>query len=836
VKNRHTAFVAASVIAIAFAQSAQAQDAPPANDQQAAAPASETTPEDVIVTGTRVAGRSKLDSASPVDVLTSAALSRQGTTELAAALSSVAPSIDFPRPSAVDGTDAIRPATLRGLSPDETLVLINGTRAHTSALVNINGSVGRGAAATDLNTIPTVALDRIEVLRDGASAQYGSDAIAGVVNVRLREARSGGGAQIDYGFYDTDVNAARSSRNVIGEHSVTASAWQGFGFGDDGYVTISGEYLQRDPTNRADLDPRVTPNRVTGRFGDPAVTQYTGWINAGTSISDHLKLYGWFGYQDRDSRSAAFPRNENAAIVAAANGNPAITVDDVYGYQFGFLPIINTKSRDLNAALGLKGDVAGWDVDLNVTYGRNKIGFRTLNSVNYTLGATSPTDFSDGALIYDQWVAGLDVSRKFDVFKSLNVAFGIEGRREGFQIQAGQLESYEPVPPDLGTVFPNATPGAQGFVGFSPANAIDAHRNNGSAYIDVEAQVTDKLLIGLAGRGETYSDFGQTATGKASIRYDFTPWFALRGTVSTGFRAPSLQQQYFTSVSSVVQTVTDPNTGLPTSEVLIAGLYPSVSPVGTALGGKALEPEKSTNISFGTVIRAGGFDLTVDAYQIKIRDQIGLSENIQQSSSQSTATNAQIKALLDPFGVSAARFFLNGLASKTQGIDAVAHYRAHTGGAGTFDFTVAGNLNRIKITRVPRQTGPLTDVTLFARSRIYTLTEGTPGEKVTGTLDWSLGDLGATARVTYYGDVNQPGTPADGSGDFHTGAKAISDLEFRYQPNKGAQFGIGVSNLFDIYPNKIPANLDTTGVVAFPFYSPWGFNGRYLYVRAGLSW
>jgi len=169
-------------------------------------------------------------------------------------------------------------------------------------------------------------------------------------------------------------------------------------------------------------------------------------------------------------------------------------------------------------------------------------------------------------MIYDQWVAGLDVSRKFDVFKSLNVAFGIEGRREGFQIQAGQLESYEPVPPNLGTVFPNATPGAQGFVGFSPANAIDAHRNNGSAYIDVEAQVTDKLLIGLAGRGETYSDFGQTATGKASIRYDFTPWFALRGTVSTGFRAPSLQQQYFTSVSSVVQTVTDPNTGLPTSE------------------------------------------------------------------------------------------------------------------------------------------------------------------------------------------------------------------------------------------------------------------------------
>lgn len=821
VKPHRTAFVTASALAIAFAQSASAQDAPPAADAQAA-PAETPAPEDVIVTGTRVAGRSKLDSASPVDVLSGNALRQQGTTELAAALSSVAPSIDFPRPSAVDGTDAIRPATLRGLSPDQTLVLINGVRSHTSALVNINGSVGRGSAATDLNTIPTVALDRIEVLRDGASAQYGSDAIAGVVNVRLREARSGGGASVNYGFYDTEIDAARSDRRTIGEHTVTASAWQGFGFGDDGYVTVSGEYVQRDPTNRADVDPRLTPNRLVGRFGDPSVTQYSGWLNAGTSLTDNVKLYGWVGYQDRDTRSAAFPRLFNATITA---GN---TVASVYPqYPDGFLPLINTKSRDLNSAIGLKGDFGGWNVDLNLSYGRNKIDFRTLNSANYTYGADSKTDFSDGALIYDQWVAGLDVSRNFDVFQSLNIAFGIEGRREGFEIQAGEPESY-----GVGTVFPTTTPGAQGFVGFSPANEIKAHRQNGSAYIDLEAQVTDKLLIGLAGRGETYSDFGETATGKASLRYDVTPWFALRGTASTGFRAPSLQQQYFTSVASVVQNVVIG--GVPTSQVLLAGLYPSVSPVASALGGLPLEPEKSTNLSVGTVIRAGGFDLTVDAYQIKIRDQIGLSENIQQSTAQSDATNAQIKALLDPFGVSAARFFLNGLASKTQGIDAVAHYRAHTGGAGTFDLTVAGNLNRIKITRIPTQTGPLTDLTLFARSRIVTLTNGTPGEKVTGTIDWSLGDLGATARVTYYGDVNEPGSAP--AADLHTGQHAITDFEFRYQAKKGAQFGIGVNNLFDVYPDRAPATLNTTGIVAFPYYSPFGFNGRYLYVRAGLSW
>lgn len=817
--TRHRIAIAASVLAMAVAQNAHAQDVPAdaAAAPQTAAPADDSG-SDIIVTGTRVAGRTKLDTASPVDVLDGATLRRQGTTELAAALSSVAPSIDFPRPSAVDGTDAIRPVTLRGLSPDETLVLVNGVRAHTSALVNINGSVGRGSAAVDINTFPTTALDRIEVLRDGASAQYGSDAIAGVVNLRLREARSGGGVSTTYGFYNTDIDTARTDRNVNGERTVSVSGWQGLGFGDDGYLTLSGEYTNRAPTNRADLDPRVTPNTITGRYGDPEVDQYTLFANAGVSITNNLKLYGWLGYQSRDTTSAAFPR------LASAAGPFVGTL-----YPNGFLPLINTKSRDLNSAIGIKGDVGGWDVDLNVSYGRNKIDFRTLNSANYTYGNSSPKNFYDGALVYDQLVGGLDVSRKFDVFQSLNVAFGIEGRREGFQIETGDHASY-----DVGTAFPTATPGAQGFVGFGPTNAVKKNRENGSAYIDVEAQLTDKLLLGLAGRGETYSDFGQTATGKASLRYDVTPWFALRGTASTGFRAPSLQQQYFTSVASVVQTVVIG--GAPTSQVLLAGLYPSVSPIATALGGKPLEPEKSTNFSVGTVLRHGGFDLTIDAYQIKIRDQIGLSENLQPSpaAATDTPTQAAIRQLLAPFGVSAARFFLNGLASRTQGIDAVAHYRLSDTGAGTFDFTLAGNINRAVVTRVPTQTSALKDLTLFARTRIVTLEAGTPGEKVTGTIDWSLGNLGATARVTYYGDVNQPGTTA--LADLHTGQHAVTDLEFRYQPKKGAQIALGVNNLFDVYPDMIPAALDTTGVTGFPSYSPFGFNGRYLYARVGFNW
>jgi iron complex outermembrane receptor protein len=807
------AFATAAGQASAAAQAAPAQtgEAPGA---PAATPADEGA--DIIVTGTRVEGRSRLDSASPVDVLSGASLQRQGTTELATALSSIAPSIDFPRPAANDGTDAIRPATLRGLSPDQTLVLVNGIRGHTSALLNTNGTVGRGSAAVDLNTIPTVALDRIEVLRDGASAQYGSDAIAGVVNLRLRQAREGGGAQVTYGFYDTDVRTANDRRHVTGENAVTASLWQGVGFGDDGYLTVSGEYTNRQPTNRADIDTRVSPRRVTGRYGDPAVEQYTGFVNAGTSLTDTLSIYAFGGYQDRDSRSAAFPRIPTAAAL------PALTRA---GLANGFLPIINTRSKDITSAVGLRGDLAGFAVDLSLSYGRNTIDFRTLDSANYAYGTATPRNFYDGALAYDQYIAGLDVSRKFDVFRSLNVAFGVEGRREGYKITAGEQASYDNPPAGTVTGIPAGTalslvpPGAQGFGGFAPRNAIARSRRNGSVYLDVEAQVTDKLLFGIAGRAEDYSDFGTTATGKVSARYDFADWIALRGTASTGFRAPSLQQQYFTQVASVVTN------GVP----VLTGTVPSTSDIGRALGGRPLEPEKSTNLSVGTVIRAGGFDLTVDAYRIHIRDQIGLSENIASSFS------PQVAGLLTPFNVSAARFFVNGLASTTKGIDVVAHYRLRTETAGAFDLTLAGNINDVKVTRVPTSTATLNPApTLFARSRILTLEDGTPQQKVTGTIDWSLDRLGALARVTYYGNVNQPGTTP--AADVFTGRHAITDLELRYAAAKGAQIGLGVSNVFDVYPDRtIPAN-NSTGVLGFPYYSPFGFNGRYIYARVGVNW
>ena len=793
--------------ALLVAASASALVAGHAQAQQAeAAPQTETSADagasEIVVTGTRTEGRSRLDTASPVDVLSSQTLSRQGTTELAAAVAAVAPSIDFPRPSATDGTDAIRPATLRGLSPDQVLVLVNGARVNSSALLNVNGSVGRGSAAVDLNTIPTAALERIEVLRDGASAQYGSDAIAGVINLRLREARSGGAASATYGIYHTNINTARGSRSTTGEPVFTASAWQGFGLGSDGFVTITGEYVNRKPTNRADLDPRTTPaNRLTGRFGDPQVEQYTGTINAGKGIGGGFTLYGWASYQDRDTRSAAFPR------LAQLNG-AAVPAVITAGYPNGFLPIINTKSTNAVGAVGIKGDLAGWAVNLHAGYGRNKIAYRTRNSANYTYGAATPKNFYDGAVIFDQWVANLDVRRRLDVFQSLNIAFGAEGRREGYKITPGELASYD-------------GSGAQGFGGFAPINAIQRSRRSVSGYVDLEAQVTQALLLDVAVRGEHYSDFGDTANGKLSARYDVAKWFALRGTVSTGFRAPSLQQQYFTSIAQVIQN------GTP----ILTGTFPSTAPVAAALGGKPLQPEKSTNISVGTVLRAGGFDLSVDAYEIRLRDQLALSENIQSSFS------PQVAAILAPFNVPSARFFINGLRSRTRGIDAVAHYRIGNpaDAAGAFDLTLAGNVNEIVVSRVPTSTATINPApVLFARSRVLTIEQGTPGEKVTGTIDWTKGPIGLTLRETYYGDVNQPGTTL--AADIHTGQHVISDLELRYQPRKGAQIAIGASNLFDIYPDRTIAANNSTGVVGFPSYSPFGFNVRYLYARLGVNW
>ncbi|AQR63509.1 TonB-dependent receptor [Brevundimonas sp. LM2] len=789
------AALAAAVSALALSTGAAHAQTSPATANQ------DDRLEEIVVTGTRVQPRSRLDTLAPVDVVSAETLRNRGTTEFAAALAQSIPSLTFQRPSATDGTDAIRPATLRGLSPDQTLVLVNSTRRHASALVNVNGSVGRGSAAVDLNTIPTAALSQVEVLRDGASAQYGSDAIAGVINLRLREARDGGGASVTYGQYFTSVDTARGSRDEEDGQTVTGSLWQGFALGDEGFLTVSGEYLQRDPTNRSDLDPRVTPNAVTARLGDPEVDQWTVFANAGLPLSAGWEAYGWAGYQDRETQAAAFPRLANNA-----NNVPAI-------YPNGFLPIIGVHSTDLSGGTGVRGDIGGWNADFNLVYGRNAIEFTTENSLNATYGAASLTDFDSGELIYDQLVFGADFTRQFEVGLSgpINLAAGLEARRETYEITPGQPESYNRGP--LGSN-PALAGGAQGFFGLQPSNAVDQDREAVGLYADIEIPFTDKLTVEAALRVEDYSDFGDAQTGKLSARYDFTPSVALRGSLSTGFRAPSLQQSFFTSTSSVIQN----------GQVVETGTFPATSPVAQVLGARALEPETSTNYSIGTVLRFGGFDLTVDAYQIDIQDQIVLSELINRSFS------PQVASLLDPQGIQAARFFLNGVETSTQGIDVVGRYRWATETAGDFDFTVAANFNDVEVKAVPTSSSVLSPVpTLFARTRVETIQQGTPDTKVTASADWTRDRLGGTIRATYYGDVTQPGSTA--AADYSTGTNTLIDVEGRYQFTDQAALAIGVDNVFDEYPDATPAALNSNGVLGFPYYSPYGFNGRYGYVR-----
>jgi iron complex outermembrane receptor protein len=825
-RTTHLARCVAGVLALHAAQLATA----PASAQEG-----ESTLDQVVVTGTRVADRTRLDTLAPVDVITSESLSNQSTTELAEAMSTVAPSMNFPRPSITDGTDHIRPATLRGLAPDQTLVLVNSKRRHQSALVNANGSVGRGSAAVDLNAIPLVAVSSVEVLRDGASAQYGSDAIAGVINLRLREANSGGGASVTFGRYETTVDTVRGSRKEHDGETLTVGAWTGLPIGD-GSLTLSAEYRDREPTSRGDYDIRVTtlpqpePLRVTSRYGDAEVRDATFYANAAIPFNDAWSGYGWLGYQDRAGESAAFPRLSNNA-----NNVPSI-------YPTGFLPIIATDITDIAAAFGVKGALFGWDADFSLVYGRNEIDYRTENSINGTLGAASPTSFDSGGLEYDQLVANIGFVHGLDwgFAGPANLALGLEARRETYAIRAGEPDSYRigPTPP------PSTGPGAQGFPGFQPANELDESRNAVGIYADLEVPVTDKFLGSVAVRAEDYSDFGSAVTGKLSARYDFADAFALRATVSNGFRAPGLQQEYFTS------TATNFVNGVP----LEIGTFPANSEVARTLGAQELDAEKSMNYSLGAVFRLGNFEATIDAYRIDIEDRIVLSENI----GSGPQSQAQVRTILAPYNLSAARFFINGVDTETQGLDVVLHYGLGTTPAGTFDFTVAANWNETEVTKVPT-TSVLSALNpappVFDRVNRVTFEEGTPSNKITFMTDWKLpvasSSIGVGFKATRYGSVIEPGLPgateSENLRDIYVDSAILLDLELRagFLDDK-LNAAIGADNITDEYPDPTPIarpnpaggviDLNSTNALAFSRYSPYGFNGRFVYARLAYNW
>jgi iron complex outermembrane receptor protein len=790
----------------------------------------------VVVTGTRVANRTALDTSAPVDIISADTLKNVGTTELNQALSVALPSLNFPRPALTDGTDTIRPAMLRGMAPDQSLVLVNSKRRHTSSLVNLNGSIGRGSAAVDLNTIPTAIVKNIEVLRDGAAAQYGSDAIAGVVNLRLRTDRSGGEGTVTYGARLTEYDlkndvvpaggtwSGPSSRKRTDGQTATVSAWKGLPWGDTGYFVLAAEYKDQARTERSGYDMRQQYPKVNGAFdprensidrfnawyGDPEMKQSTIFANAGNTLEGGVKVYGWASYQNRDARSGGFFR-----LPQDSRNIPSI-------YPNGFLPIIAPQVVDYSAAGGASWTSGAWDMDASLVHGRNEMTYDIQNTLNASIGPTSKTDFDAGGYAYDQTVFNLTGVRSLEVgglASPLNVAVGTEARREGYQLHAGEPDSYR----YGGVVLPNGTPaapGAQVFPGFRPANATNAHRTAIGAFVDLEANLTKDFLGSVAIRGEHYSDFGNNLSGKVAGRYDFSKAFALRGSVQNGFRAPSMQQQFFTSTS------TNFINGVPFE---ITTFKPT-DPVAVALGAKPLKAEKSVNASLGAVMRFDPFSLTVDAYRIKVRDRVVLSENMTQANVRAYITSQGF------IGVGGGRFFINGADTRNQGLDVVLSAPWNAGAAGHFDFTLAGNVNKTEVTHVATtaQLSALSPApSLFDRVNVLTLEQGQPKNKITASMNWKMGAWGSTVRATRYGEVLSPGTtPAF---DFMLGAQTVVDLEMRYALSKQMSLALGADNLFDKYPETLPPSLNTTGNTPFANFGAFGHSGRFVYARANYS-
>ncbi|MEA2722798.1 MAG: iron complex outerrane recepter protein [Gemmatimonadales bacterium] len=774
--------------------------------------------EELAVVGTRAAERTSTEAPVPVDVLTAAEIKQTGRTETSQIIQALAPSFNFPRATISDGTDHTRPATLRGLAPDQVLVLVNGKRRHGSALINVNGSIGRGSGMVDLNAIPASSIERIEILRDGAAAQYGSDAIAGVINIILKQA-----APNELGT--TFGQTVESDGGVI-----QAGGNYALAVGGDGVLQIAGEYRNRGFTNRSAADRRTQYLAGDPRNGDPALnglinhrqgdadTQDGGlFLNLAKPVTDAVEVYAFGGGTLRSGESAGFFRRalDDRTIRAI--------------YPNGFLPIIGTKISDFSGVAGLRGEQAGWRWDVSADYGRNLFHFDVRNSANVTLGAASPTEFYAGTLKSDQFTANLDVAKSFVVglASPLNVAVGGEFRRDGYHITEGEPDSYR----DGGVPIldgPNAgaqgAPGAQVFPGFRPGDATDRSRHNVAGYIDLEAQVVRKLLVGVAGRAENYNDFGSTTDGKVTARFEPIPGFAVRGAVSTGFKAPSLGQSFFSATS----------TNFINGQPFDNRTFPVTSAVARALGASDLTPEQSTNYSFGVALNpVKNLSVTADYYQILIDDRIVFSGNF---------TGAAIRTFLENAGfpgVAGGRFFTNAIDTRTLGVDIVANYGFAIGGTSTLRLTGGFNYNVNRVLRVAPTPAALSafQETLFDRVERARIEVGQPKDNLYLSGVFNYQDLGFTLRTQRFGEVTSFGTDPTGVLDQTFSAKWITDVNASYTFGGRFTLAAGVDNVFDVYPDEnalgdaTTAGTNNFGIFPFNQISPFGFNGAFYYGR-----
>jgi iron complex outermembrane recepter protein len=812
--------------------------------------------EEVVTIGTRVEGRTAIGTTVPIDVIDNNAIQGAGEIETAALLQKLAPSFNFSRTTIGDGTDIMRPATLRGLGPDQVLVLINGKRRHNQAWIHVQQQVGRGSAGTDLNAIPTSSIDRIEVLRDGAASQYGSDAISGIINIVLKE--------------DTDETVISSKWGET-QDSDGEQLWfglnHGMEIGDGGFFNLTLETSDTDATNRA------VPSSVFGdtilRIGNSEMENVAGFFNSMLPLFDfkgELYLYG--GFSKTKGESGGFYRFPVSLVPDQANRGVSAVYPD------GFLPLQTTESEDKSLTFGYRHRLTSlWDLDTSVSYGENEFMFGAKNTINASFaaeyvqnnpGATDaqivanagPLSGEDGAIIFDQLTFNVDLSGRFEpefLPDTLYFGTGIEYREENYEIESGDLASWscgaggitQVAFPSVDDPTSTANCGFQGFPGYSPATAAASKndRDNYALYVDLETDLSSDLIVGAALRYEDFSDAGDSLTGKFSGRYQFNEQFALRGAIATGFRAPSLGQRAFTTV------ITDAGA----SGLTQTFHAPEGDAIALSYGVDGLEHEESINFSLGLIYTPTD-DLTIslDMYQIEIDDRVVLGGALDGS------TNATAAALLASAGYDQAQFFSNAIDTKTQGADLVATQYIDLKDLGSLLVTAVIHHNKTEVETIKPPAGVAANV-IFSSAQVDLVESGQPRQRHSLSFDWLRGAWSAGLKFNRYGKVTTSFWTCAGLGIPDTDCEAIgleaadsrtsdaawlTDLEVRYSFESGVEIALGGNNIFDEKPDKLADNSVprwlSDGQVGFGnFQYPWestpfGTAGAFYYARVNF--
>jgi iron complex outermembrane receptor protein len=774
--------------------------------------------EEVVVVGTRTAGHDVYESLAPIDLVSNEAIRQSAAIpgEVGAALQSLVPSFNLPRQSNSNFADVVRPAQLRNLSPDQVLVLVNGKRRHTTATLTTESKLGKGTSPVDFNSIPVGAIKRIEVLRDGAGAQYGSDAIAGVVNVVLKDADDGGEVQASWGQNRTDFDP--TGRSVNDGDTLFASLNGGFGPGD-GFLNLTAEYRDRDSTLRSGPDQipffenQTPPNLAlagtqTHKAGDGTMEDLSFMFNAAVPLGDALEFYSFGGYSQRDGEGANFFRYPDSSANV-----PEIFPD-------GYIPVLEADNTDASLALGWRGTLPSeWTWDLSVVYGENDFDHDISNSLNASFGTASPTFFNVGEYEFTQLTARFDMTRPFSVGSfpnPVNFAWGLEYREDGYETRAGDPESYE-AGPVIG-----APIGTQAGSGLKPEETVDVDRDAVGAYLDLESDITNRFQAGLAARVEDYSDFGSSVDGKLSGRYELTESLAVRGTVGTGFRAPSLTQAFFrgstTSFGDGGQLVNVLN--LPTDD-----------PTAVLLGAQELDAEESVSYNLGFVFTPGErFKLTVDYYRIDIDDRITLSELIG-----GDEVTQYVEDQLGIEGVAGVRYFTNAIDTQTDGFDIVADYTLDLG-PGSLRLSAAYNKSDTDVTQVdpnPPELDALpgiTDNVVFGVEERNTIETASPDDKMILTAHWTSERWSVLARGTRWGEATRVFAFAPDLPQTY-GSEWGIDLDVEFAVTEALRVAVGANNVLDEYPDLSSDVINYFGNLPYDVLQPITFNGAFYYLR-----